>query len=89
MLNSEFDRMLGAMLTSDQPTSITLTELPSAADDLTRLLESAIARGNLLRNRLTRIHLPMRCFPDMGASFWHVPVEDTGKAYIMRLFFQP
>jgi len=25
----------------------------------------------------------------MGAQFWHVPVEDSGQAQVVRLFFEP
>ena len=89
MLMPDFDRMLSVMLPSAQPTSLTLTEAPSQASQMTAILEHAIRSGNQRSTRLTRIQLPMGRFPDMGASFWHVPVEDSGKADVVRLFFEP
>ena len=89
MISLEFERILNMMLTGTQHTILTLTEVPDSDDDLTQILEKAIARGNHLRSRLTKINLPMRQYPNMGTRFGYVPIEDTGAPNVVRLFFQP
>jgi hypothetical protein len=89
MLTAEFERMLQAILPSASRTSLTLTEIPEQEGDLARLLDRAIVYGDWQRTDLTEIHVPMDQFPEMGPSFRHVPVEDSGRADVMRLVFEP
>ena len=88
MSMTDFERMLSAVLPATGRTSLTLTDVPRGDDSLTQLLEKAIVLGNRTCSRLTEIYLPMRDFPSMGASFWHVPVQDTGSQDVLRLVFE-
>jgi hypothetical protein len=85
----EFEQMLHAVLPSLGKTSLTLTELPRSEDDLVSLLERAVVSGRLSKTHLTEIHLPMQMYPDMEATFAHVPIVDSGDADVVRLFFEP
>jgi len=69
-------------------TVLTVTEVPDCAEALLKLLERAMLRGFDNHARLTEIHLPMERFPDMDSKFWHVPIEDCGKAQVLRFFFE-
>jgi hypothetical protein len=88
MSMTDFERMLAAVLPARGRTSLTLTDVPSSDDGLMQILEKAIAFGNRSATRLTEIYLPMSEFPSMGASFWHVPVQDTGSRDVLRLVFE-
>jgi hypothetical protein len=68
---------------------LTVTEVPEREEELIQLLERAMLRGLDNRARLTEIHLPMERFPFINSKFWHVPVEDCGKAQVLRFFFEP
>ena len=85
----EFEQMLHAVLPSAGKTSLTLTEFPRREDELVELLEKAVVSGRLSKTHLTEIHLPMQLYPDMEASFAQVPIVDSGKADVVRLFFEP
>jgi hypothetical protein len=85
----EFEQMLHAVLPSLGKTSLTLTEFPRREDDLVSLLERAVVSGRLSKTHLTEIHLPMQLYPDMEATFAHVPIVDSGDADVVRLFFEP
>ena len=88
MSMSDFERMLAAVLPARGKTSLTLTDVPRGDDSLTEMLEKAIVCGNRAATRLTEIYLPMREYPSMGGSFWHVPVQDTGSQDVLRLVFE-
>jgi hypothetical protein len=68
---------------------LTVTEVPEREEELIALLERAMLRGFDNHTRLTQIHLPMERFPFMDSKFWHVPIEDCGKAQVLRFFFEP
>jgi hypothetical protein len=88
MSMTDFERMLSAVLPATGRTSLTLTDVPRGDDRLTQLLEKAIVLGNRTSSRLTEIYLPMREYPGMGTSFWHVPVQDSGSQDVLRLVFE-
>ena len=69
-------------------TMLTVTQAPEHEEELLGMLERALTRG--LRNRmpLTEIHLPFERFPFMDSKFWHIPVEDSGDAKVLRFFFE-
>jgi hypothetical protein len=69
-------------------TVLTVTEVPEREEELLKLLERAMLRGFDARAPLTQIQLPMERFPDMDSKFWHVPIEDCGKAQVLRFFFE-
>ena len=87
MSMTDFEKMLCAVLPATGKTSLTLTDVPQGDDSLTLILEKAIALGNRTHSRLTEIYLPMRDYPGMGTSFWHVPVQDTSQD-VLRLVFE-
>ncbi len=89
MLMPDFERVLDVVVTSQHPTSLTLTEAPRRSSDLAEMLESAIRTGDRARSRLTRIELPAGSFPELGSAFRHVPVGDSGREDVVRLFFAP
>ncbi len=88
MSMSDFERMMAAVLPAVGRTSLTLTDIPRGDESLNQLLEKAIILGNRCSSRLTEIYLPMREFPNMGPSFWHVPVQDSGSQDVLRLVFE-
>lgn len=88
MSMTDFERMLSAVLPATGRTSLTLTDVPRGDDRLTQFLEKAIVLGNRTSSRLTEIYLPMREYPGMGTSFWHVPVQDSGSQDVLRLVFE-
>jgi hypothetical protein len=69
-------------------TILTVTEVPDCEEALLKLLERAMLRGFHNHAPLTEIHLPMERFPFMDSKFWHVPIEDCGKAQVLRFFFE-
>ncbi len=69
-------------------TVLTVTAVPEREEELLKLLERAMLRGFDTQAPLTQIQLPMERFPDMDCKFWHVPIEDCGKAQVLRFFFE-
>ena len=74
------EQMLHAVLPSLGKTSLTLTEFPRSEDGLIELLEKAVVSGRLSKTHLTEIHLPTQMYPDLEATFAHVPIVDSGNA---------
>lgn len=68
-------------------TMLTVAEAPEHEDELLGLLESALMRGFSNHVQLTEIHIPFERFPFMDLKFWHIPVEDSGDAGVLRFFF--
>jgi hypothetical protein len=69
-------------------TMLTVTQAPEHEQELLGLLERALMRGLRNNAQLTEIHLPFERFPFMDSKFWHVPVEDSGDAGVLRFFFE-
>jgi hypothetical protein len=69
--------------------SFVVTELPKSDDHMARLLDGAILAANRHRTPLVEIQLSMSRFPVMGATYWHVPVSDSGDPDVIRLVFDP
>jgi hypothetical protein len=67
---------------------LTVTQAPEHEQELLGLLERALMRGLRNHAQLTKIQLPFERFPDMDSKFWHVPVEDSGDAGVLRFFFE-
>jgi len=84
IVEQDFDRSFSLA----NNTVLTVTEVPDCEEALLKLLESAMLRGFDTRAPLTQIQLPMERFPFMDSKFWHVPIEDCGKAQVLRLFFE-
>jgi hypothetical protein len=89
MFLTEFNQMLGTLLPSVSPTTLTLTELPREPGALKEALERAIVSGNLCQTPLTAVHLPSEFLPQMGILFNEISLEDSGSADVVRLFFEP
>ena len=55
-----------------------------------QLFERALPLACGLRNRaqLTEIHLPLERYPSIDSKFWHIPIEDSGDAHVLRFFFE-
>jgi hypothetical protein len=88
MATAKFEQVFDKAFPLAKNTTLTVTEVPEGEGELLKLLERALARGFANRARLTEIHLPMERFPFMDSKFWHVPVEDCGKAQVLRFFFE-
>ncbi len=82
-----FDQLFEGTFHFANRTTLTVTQAPEQAEELLGMLEHALARG--LRNRalLTEIHVPLERFPNMNSKFWHIPIEDSGEAKVLRFFF--
>jgi hypothetical protein len=61
---------------------------PESEEQLFRLIENAMLRGFDTRAPLKEIHLPRERFPSVDSKFWHIPVEDSGEAPVLRFFFE-
>ena len=79
-----FDRSLAVT----KNMTLTVTPAPEREADLLGLLEGAMMRGRLNHEQLTQIQLPFERFPFMDSKFWHIPVEDSGDAHVLRFFFE-
>jgi len=88
MASANFEQVFDKAFSLANNTILTVTEVPEREDELLKLLERALARGFDNHARLTEIHLPMERFPFMDSKFWHVPIEDCGKAQVLRFFFE-
>lgn len=88
MASANFEQVFDKAFPLANNTMVTVTEVPEREDELLKLLERAMLRGFRNQARLTEIHLPMERFPYMDSKFWHVPVEDCGKAQVLRFFFE-
>ncbi len=88
MATANFDAYFERTFPLANKTVLTVTEVPEREDELLKLLEGAMLRGFDNHARLTQIQLPMERFPFMDSKFWHVPIEDCGKAQVLRFFFE-
>jgi hypothetical protein len=88
MAPANFERYFDRAFPIANNTVLTVTEVPDCEEELLKLLERAMLRGFDNHARLTEIHLPMERFPHMDSKFWHVPIEDCGKAQVLRFFFE-
>lgn len=88
MATANFEQYFDKAFSLANNTILTVTEVPEREEELLKLLESAMLRGFDNHARLTEIHLPMERFPFMDSKFWHVPIEDCGKAQVLRFFFE-
>jgi hypothetical protein len=88
MAQADFEKYFDKAFALANNTILTVTEVPEGEDELLKLLERAMVRGFDNHARLTEIHLPMERFPFMDSKFWHVPIEDCGKAQVLRFFFE-
>ena len=61
---------------------------PESEEQLFKLIENAMLRGFDTRAPLKEIHLPRERFPSVDSKFWHIPVEDSGEAPVLRFFFE-
>lgn len=66
-----------------------VTSAPENEKELFSLIETAMLRGFDTQVPLREIHLPIERFPTIDSKFWHIPIEDSGAAPILRLFFEP
>lgn len=84
---SEFEGLLAAALPIRHRTAITLTELPADESNLFGLLDHAIVAGIRHNAPLAEIHAPVDLYRTLATSYWHVPIEDSGRAGVVRLIF--
>ncbi len=83
-----FDQLLDGAFHLANQTSLTVTQAPEHEEELLGMLEQALVRGLRNRTQLTEIHVPLERFPTMDSKFWHIPVEDSGEAKVLRFFFE-
>jgi len=83
-----FDRAFDRSLAVAKNVTLTVTQAPECAADLLGMLEGAMMRGQRNHTRLMQIQLPFERFPNMDSKFWHIPVEDSGDAHVLRFFFE-
>jgi hypothetical protein len=69
-------------------TMLTVTQAPEHEQELLGLLDRAMTRGLRNRAQLTEIHLPLERYPSIDSKFWHIPIEDSGDAHVLRFFFE-
>ena len=84
----EFERLLAALIPSRGRTAITLTEPPEDEARLLRLFDKALIAGNGRAAPLAAIMAPMNLYPNLGDTFWHVPIEDSSREGVVRLVFE-
>lgn len=61
---------------------------PESEAQLFELIETAMLRGFDTQAPLKEIHLPLERFPSVDSKFWHIPIEDSGAAPVLRFFFE-
>lgn len=88
MATARFEQLFDKTFPIANNLILTVTEVPECEEELIKLLERAMLRGFDNHARLTQIQLPMERFPFMDSKFWHVPIEDCGKAPVLRFFFE-
>ena len=71
----EFERLLAALIPGRGRTAITLTEPPEDEAALLRLFDKALGA-------------PLSLYPNLGDTFWHVPIEDSSADGVVRLVFE-
>ena len=84
----EFERLLAALIPGRGRTAITLTEPPEDEAALMRLFDKALIAGNGRARPLTAIGAPLSLYPNLGDTFWHVPIEDSSADGVVRLVFE-
>ncbi|MFO1116369.1 MAG: hypothetical protein U1E28_11835 [Beijerinckiaceae bacterium] len=84
---SEFEGLLAAAMPIRHRTAITLTELPADETSLFGLLDRAIVAGNRHNAPLAEVHAPVELYRTLATSYWHVPIEDSGREGVVRLVF--
>lgn len=65
-----------------------VSSAPESETQLFRLIETAMLRGFDTQAPLKEIHLPLERFPSVDSKFWHIPIEDSGAAPVLRFFFE-
>jgi hypothetical protein len=89
MLNDLMKTLDTSLASARSRLSFVVTELPASDDHMAGLLDGAILAANRHRTPLVEIQVSMSCFPMMGATYWHVPVSDSGDPDVIRLVFDP
>lgn len=67
---------------------MSVSTAPESEAQLFRLIENAMLRGFDTRAPLKEVHLPRERFPSVDSKFWHIPIEDSGPAPVLRFFFE-
>ncbi|HXY59510.1 MAG TPA: hypothetical protein VEH76_13125 [Methylocystis sp.] len=83
-----FDRAFDRSLAVARNVTLTVAQAPECDADLLGMLEGAMMRGRRNHAQLTQIQLPFERFPNMDSKFWHIPVEDSGDAHVLRFFYE-
>ncbi|HMK90317.1 MAG TPA: hypothetical protein VK446_11885 [Methylocystis sp.] len=83
-----FERAFDRSLAVSKTMTLTVTPAPEGEDELLGILDRAMMRGRRNGAPLKRIQLPFERFPSMDSKFWHIPVEDSGDAHVLRFFFE-
>jgi hypothetical protein len=88
MASANFEQIFDRALPIANNVMLTVTQAPEHERELLEMLERAMRRGMREHAQLTEIHLPFERFPFMDSKFWHIPVEDSGDAKVLRFFFE-
>ena len=88
MASSQCEQMFDHAFPLANQTMLTVAAAPERQEELLDLLDRAMARGLRHKSRLCEIHVPFERFPLMDSKFWHIPVEDSGDAHVLRFFFE-
>ena len=89
MLSDLMKTLDASLASASNRMSFVVTELPQSEEHMASLLDGAIMAANRHRTPLIEIQLFMARFPVMGATYWHVPVSDSGDPDVIRLVFDP
>ncbi len=88
MAAASFDRDFDRSLPLANNLTLTVTAAPTDEAELLGLLEGAMMRGRRNHTQLKQIQLSFERYPSMDSKFWHIPVEDSGDAHVLRFFFE-
>ncbi len=86
MAAAVFEKAFDRSLPISHNKTLTVTPAPERESELLGLLEGAMMRARHNHTQLTQIQLPFERFPSMDSKFWHIPVEDSGDAQVLRFF---
>jgi len=87
MAAASFEKVFDRSLKIANNVRLTVTEAPEHEAELLGLLERAMMRGQRDQTQLMQIQLSFERYPFMDSKFWHIPVEDSGDAHVLRFFF--
>ncbi|HVB90142.1 MAG TPA: hypothetical protein VND97_08085 [Beijerinckiaceae bacterium] len=78
-----------ALHKTENPISLTMTDLPKEESQIRKLLDGAIGAAHRNRMKLTEIQLSMSRYPTVRDRFLQAPITESGDPEVLRLIYGP